>query len=209
MVLGEQPEAVVRPDDLPVAQVLAAKHPCGTRVKYIGGCRCDACRRANADYEKARAQARRRGEWNGLVDAAEVRKHLRRLSDAGVGRRTVADISGVGESAIAELANGSKRQLRAMTAKRILDVTAEAALNDATVVSAKPTWVLIRRLVAEGFTLGELAVRLGCKTRALQLRRDRITARTALRVARFYNQIMLGADDEPAPLKLSALRRAS
>lgn len=85
--------------------------------------------------------------------------------------------------------------LRAMTAKRILAVTAEAGMNDAALVSAKPTWLLIRKLVSEGFTLGELAVRLGYKTRALQLRRDRITARSAMRVARFYKQMMLGAED--------------
>lgn len=208
MVRGIERESVVRPGDLPPASELAARHPCGTRAKYAGGCRCNACRRANTDYENARARARARGEWNGLVPAAPVRAHLRRLSAAGVGRRTVADISGVGASAIAELASGRKDQLRAMTAKRILAVTAEA-LNDSTLVLARPTWVLIRRLLAEGFTLGELAWRLGYKTRALQLRRDRITARNAMRVARFYHQVMLGGDDDTSPLKLGTLARAS
>jgi hypothetical protein len=40
----------------------------GTRSKYVGGCRCDGCRKANSDYQSERQRLKRQGismraEW--------------------------------------------------------------------------------------------------------------------------------------------------
>ena len=172
----------------PIA-VLAEAKAHGTRVKYLGGCRCLPCRAANAGYECRRLQARRSGDWNGLIPAGRARQHLLALSSAGVGRRTVADIAGVPQSLLHRIRSGRRRRIRALTARRILLVS-RTAMNDARLVPAGRAWRMIERLVEEGFTRAEIARRLGYHSRALQLNRTRITARSLMRVERFYRRVM-------------------
>ena len=57
------------------ASELAAKRPHGDRLRYVAGCRCDLCRKANSTYERERQKARAAGDWNGIVDAAKARQH--------------------------------------------------------------------------------------------------------------------------------------
>ncbi|HVB99020.1 MAG TPA: hypothetical protein VNJ12_06765 [Candidatus Dormibacteraeota bacterium] len=169
--------------------LLAEAKPHGTRVKYLGGCRCLPCRAANAGYECRRVRARRSGDWNGLIPAGRARQHLLALSRAGVGRRTVADIAGVPQSLLHRIRTGRRRRIRARTARRILLVS-RTAMNDARLVPAGRAWRMIDRLVEEGFTRAEIARRLGYRSRALQLNRARITARSLVRVERFYRRMM-------------------
>ena len=61
-----------RPSTLRSAVELAAGKPHGTRIRYVGGCRCLPCRAANSRYESERQAARKLGDWNGLVDAAAL-----------------------------------------------------------------------------------------------------------------------------------------
>lgn len=62
----------MRPVDLPPAE----RYPHGKRARYVAGCRCDECRKANREYAKARERKQNKGEWNGLVPAGPVRKHI-------------------------------------------------------------------------------------------------------------------------------------
>ena len=169
--------------------LLAEAKPHGSRVKYLGGCRCLPCRAANARYECRRLQARRSGDWNGLIPAGRARQHLLALSRAGVGRRTVADIAGVPQSLVHRIRTGRRSRIRARTARRILLVS-RTAMNDARLVPAVRAWRMIERLVEEGFTRAEIARRLGYRSRALQLNRTRITARSLVRIERFYRRVM-------------------
>ena len=91
----------------PIAE-LAAGRPHGTRLRYLAGCKCDACRKANSSYESERQRARKAGDWNGLVDASKARRHLRRLSRQGVGRRVVSEVSDVAESILQQIRSGEK-----------------------------------------------------------------------------------------------------
>lgn len=169
---------------------LAARHPHGTRVRYVAGrCRCQPCRTANTAYAKSREAAKRRGETNEIVDAAPVRAHLARLSAAGVGRRTVADISGVPPSTVGEIAQGRQKNLRARTAAAIMRVTAEAIVGGM-LVPAAPAWARINELLSLGFTRGEIALAIGMRQRALQLNKHVITARNAHRVEQAYRRLM-------------------
>jgi hypothetical protein len=136
-----------------------------------------------------RGKLRRAGQGDPLVDAQRVRTHLHRLSAAGIGYKAVADIAGVSKTNLMKIRGGGKTQLRKSTALRVLAVTKDAA-GDATLVDAAPTWKLIGKLLRQGFTKGALALRLGRKRPALQLRRDKITAKTRQRVARLYREIM-------------------
>lgn len=179
----------MRPLDLPFAEHFQ-KMPCGTRAKYVAGCcRCMLCRAANSRYETERAARRRAGEWNGLVAATRARKHLLALSRAGVGRRSVVAASDVGHTVICDVKSGRKTQIRADTERRILAVTVGAKAGAALVPAAR-TWQRIRVLLEEGFTKGAIARRLGRKTPALQIRKDRVTLRTAVNVERLYETVM-------------------
>jgi hypothetical protein len=182
----------MRPDDLPSISELAQRKEHGTRLRYMGGCRCIPCRAANSRYETERAAARKAGDWNGLVSAAKARKHLAKLSQAGIGRRSVAAACDISLTVICEIKSGKKKQIRARTSRKILSVTREA-IQDGTLIKGDRTWKLINRLLSEGFSKAELARRLGYKTPAIQIKPCRITARTARRVERFYRKIMAGA----------------
>lgn len=175
----------MRPVDLKSSAEYAVGRPHGTRIRYLGGCKCVPCRAANSRYETERALARKNGDWNGFVKAERTARHLKMLSARGIGRGTVSEISGISEFVIGEINAGRKLQIRARTQRKILSVTRKA-VNGAMIIPAGPTNRLIDLILAEGFTKGELAVRLGLKMRSIQFNRERITMRTAVRVERFY-----------------------
>ncbi len=179
----------MRPPDLPSLSVLADRNPHGTRIKYMGGCRCGECRAAAARSDRESKARRRQGLSNGLTSAEPTREHLLRLSSQGIGRDAVADVSGVAVSVISEIRTGRKQQIRKETERRILAVTVEAAFDKAN-IDAGPTWRLIGELLEEGFTKAELARRLGYAVPALPFRRERISARNARRIELLYRRVM-------------------
>ena len=178
----------------PVSE-LGAKKPHGTRLRYMSGCKCMLCRAANSNYEVKRSAARRHGEWNGLVLADKAQKHIAKLSKKGIGYKSVAEITGIAYSTIFKIKSGERKNLRAENEKKILAVSVEA-VNDATKIPAIKTWKQIEWLLEEGFSKAELARRLGYKTPAIQINRNRVTAKTALKVERFYNLMRLGEEEQ-------------
>jgi hypothetical protein len=173
----------------PVGMPPPERYAHGTRARYVARCRCDDCRRANREYARQRAEAQARGEWNGLVDAAEVRAHLRALSRQGVGYKSVADACDVSRTTLAKVLSGSKRTVRKTTAERVLAVDGEAAADGAH-VSAAPLWRLVREMRAAGVTLREMAERLGRKHRSLQFGRRWTEAASLLEVRRLHAEVM-------------------
>lgn len=172
---------------LPSAAELARKHPHGVRLRYVAGCRCTDCRKANSRYENERQKARRNGDWNGIVPATDARQHILRLRRQGIGRRAIAAASDVPETIICEIVRG-KPNIRARTSRKILAVT-PAMRSDGALVPAARTWQLINRLIEEEYTVQFLARRLGYANRYLQFGRKRVTARTAYRVERLYREL--------------------
>src|SRR5262245_10530823 len=180
---------MARPTDLPALAHFQALS-CGTRAKYIGaGCRCLLCRAANSRYECARAVARQRGQWNGLVPADRAAAHLRWLSRRGVGRRASA-ASGVASSALVEITRGAKVWIRAATARRILAVDTSCVSDHALIASARAHRRL-QRLRAEGYPARRLAKFLGYSGDGLQFTPGRkMTARNVWRIERLYRVLM-------------------
>lgn len=172
-------------------RVLGARHPHGVRLRYMSGCKCLKCRMANSNYETARAAARRRGDWNGLVDAAPVRSHLRKLSRAGVGYKTVCAAADVGKTCIFLILCGKRHRIRARAARRVLAIT-PAARADHSIIKAGATWRRLNQLLEEGFTRTRLARELGSKATkpALQMQHDYVLAVTALKVERLWRRYM-------------------
>jgi hypothetical protein len=172
----------------PIAD-LAVDREHGDRLKYLAGCRCLQCRAANSRYETERSAARKAGDWNGIVPAWRARRHILALSRKGVGRRALAEASDVGETCIQQIKNAQKTHIRKRTERKILAVTPEA-ISGAALISASRTQKLIGKLLHEGFTKADLARRLGYARPALQINRERITARNAMRVEKLFNQLM-------------------
>ncbi len=163
----------------------SARKPHGVRARYGAGCRCLLCRAANSRYETKRLAARRRGEWNGIVSAAPVRRHLLKLGRLGVGYKQAATTADVSRTVTAGILFGRRTQCRAETARRLLAVD-RGCIADRALVDAKPTWRLIERLLKFHFqTKKELAQALGY-AESLQLYKSRVTARNAQRVWRLW-----------------------
>lgn len=169
------------------AYELAKEHPHGVRVTYVGGCRCDLCRKANSEYQKSRAKAQKGGDWNGLVPADAARAHMLKLSEQGVGRRAVQAVTDIADSILFQIRNGQKEQIRARTERLILQVTPEMA-SDGALVDAKTTWKLINRMIKWGYTKTFIAKALGAKNGNLQIRTGKVEVRTAYEVLRLYQR---------------------
>jgi len=176
-------------DTLRPITALAANRPHGDRLRYLAGCRCEWCKKANSLYENARRQARARGEHNGIVDATEAREHLLYLRKRHVGRRAVHAVSGVSETVLQDITRGRKPKIRAETARRILRITVKQC-SDHALVSAKTTWKLLDQLLEEGYTEAQLAKALGCQQPYLQIKRTKVLAITELKVQRLHARLM-------------------
>jgi hypothetical protein len=189
----------------PIAE-LAAGRDHGDRLRYMAGCRCFQCRRANSAYEAVRKIARAAGEGNGIVPAAKARAHMKALSARGVGRRSVGAACDVADTVLAEIIAGRKANIRASTERAILAVTADAA-GDRALVSANPTWKMLDQLLKDGYTKSELARRLGSKSKtpALQLDKDFVTVRNAYLVERLFDELRFTGARETVKL-LAKLR---
>ncbi len=123
-----------------IQKIPADRFEHGTRSRYVKGCRCDACRAANTRYAVVRYRELKLGKAarGDLVDAHQARRHLIRLSRAGVGRRAVARAAGLAMSVVFEVRSGAKLKIRRGTAEKILKVTTAAKLY-AALVDGKAT----------------------------------------------------------------------
>ena len=101
-----------------------AERPCGTRAKYVlEHCRCPACRRANADYQRRRSRAARRPDERleaAHVPADETRLQLRALQDSGTGLRSLAAATGLSRKTLALIRSGRQQRVSRTTAERVL-----------------------------------------------------------------------------------------
>lgn len=107
------------------------------------------------------------------------------------GSTSVAAAADVSRTTLAKILAGTRHQLRAASARRVLAIDRDA-IADHALVPAGRTWQRINRLLEEGFTKAELARRFGAKTRALQFGRRRVLASTAVKVERFYRITVAG-----------------
>ena len=89
---------------------------CGTRSRYVMGCRCEACRGANAAHAKA---TRKRTP---LVPVEPVVAHLRALQAAGASRARIARAARVAESTLDRIARQPGTRMHPRLAARVLRV---------------------------------------------------------------------------------------
>lgn len=178
-------EAVMTHDLHPDCHCPKAVHRHGSRTTYIvHGCRCDACREDNT----VKARERRRAQLYGrhqLVDAEPARTHIRSLMDQGMGWKRIARAAGLNPSTVYPILYGKhadnpdhpehrppRKQILRSNADAILAVKLDLA--DAAFIPAIGTVRRIQALHAAGWTLSELAGRLGMSpTNFTRLHTDR------------------------------------
>lgn len=183
-------------DETPTAQ--PGGHVC-SRPSYAAGHRnCPGCRAAHAAYTRnlRRTHAYGRPTPLGLVDAGPTRDHLDFLTAAGVGRRRIAQLSGVSYSVVGRLLahkpDRPKMQVTTATATAILAIPVSPALVD-----AAPIWDLVHGMVARGYTQRWISEQLGMRNGWLQLGRHQVTARHAAAVRALAEQCAI----RPGPSK--------
>lgn len=175
----------------------AERHAHGTRNRYEYGCRCEPCCEAKRAYWRNayRRWAAAQGVSN--VDADQVRRHLQRLADAGLGARTVGDAAGIDRKTVQLIRAGRRARITRRTAMALLRVTPDLAADHA-LVDAAPTWALIAELREEGYTLHRLAKLLGYAGRTVPIDRERCSVRNAARV-RALHEALTGEAARPMP----------
>lgn len=164
------------------------------RVGYVRGCRCKACLAAYARYKRMQRLARENGCGNPTVSAERSRRHLNMLSDFGVGRRSVAAVTGMNDNWLWRIATGRKLKVRRKTEACVLSVSVEDGLAVQSWTDAGASWLLLKQLLREGFTKKDLARRLGMKAPSLQFRKTKMAVRNVRKVAEFYQVIMVGGE---------------
>lgn len=147
--------------------------------------------------------------WNGLVCAKRARRHLKKLSNAGVGYKAVSAACDIGATTLAEVIAGRVPKIRAQTEKKILEVDA-GARADQSLISSKKTWGLIKemmqvdgvtaRWISEQLGYGHL---LGILAQNTRKKRELCTALTASKIERLHRRVMSGELCRDAPLVLS------
>ena len=138
------------------------------------------------------------GNGGSYVSAEPARRHLAALAEAGVGLKTVARLSGVSHGSLSKIVYGEpgrarapSRRIRPETSERILAVTVTAARGGQR-VDAGPTWRLIEKLVAAGYTRAHLARELGSQAASptLQIGRRLVRASTARAVEDLHRRLI-------------------
>lgn len=179
---------------------------CGTFARYkVGGCRCPKCREAHRVYAADRRRQIAYGRWNPWVDATPVREHVRELQRQGMGRRRIGALAGVDQSmiwrlehGIPSLGRGPTSKLRKATADRVLAVQAGLdAVADSALIDATGTHRRIQALVAAGWSLSKIALRLGVQPANMSttMSRTRLYASTVRAVRGLYDELW----DCPSP----------
>lgn len=172
-------------------------------------CRCDDCRagRARAAARRRRLKAYGRFDWDSrFTDAAPVRAHIRQLMDAGMGWKQIARAAGVGHSAIEQLIYGRKGSRgdprKGEVLKRVLKSKAdkimavEATLDTmaaGATVDAHQTRLLVQSLAVIGWSLSEIAHRVGAAPQNFHesLGRDQVSVATARKVRGVWRDLCM------------------
>lgn len=180
-----------------------ARHKHGTYEAYtLDRCRCVPCAVACAEYNADLARRKAYGR-SPLVDAEPVRQHVRALTEAGMGLKRVAAVSGVSHGALTRLIYGHPRGdgTRRPPSRRVTRATAEALLAvrmpDVTdlgatvVVDSTGTRRRLEALTALGWSVQRLADEHGLDRQGMDraLSGQPVQASTARAVRSMYQAV--------------------
>ena len=155
--------------------------------------------------EQKRRKLKAYGRWDsGYVPAEPVREHVLMLQAAGMGLKRIAEVAGVGNTAVSQLIYGRtgakddprtgevlKRVARAKAEKLLAVQPGTDQLAGGARVPALGTHRRLQALVACGWSLSRIAVKLGMDptNMAPLMSRESVTLRTAREVAELYEEL--------------------
>ena len=200
-----------------------AVHVHGTSTTYVvHRCRCDLCRAANTKRAAERRRIQAYGRYNRYIDGDLVRAHLRDLMAAGMGWKTIAAAAGLSASTVYPILYGRnhddpthpqhrppRKRITREVAEKLLAVT--PVLADGALVDATGTRRRIQALAAIGWTLAELATRLGILRSNLRLHKPTlryVTERTRRQVQELYDELWNQPPQGPSGDRMRAWARA-
>lgn len=151
------------------------------------GVPCPTQKRLRADSQGVCHRCRARAIWNGMVDAEPARRHIEKLSRAGVGYKQVAAAADVNHTTVRQVMTGRRKQLRKSSLEAILAVDEQAAADHGLIRSTTARQQL-RELEPEYLTKRNLWKALGYAHYAAPIGR-RITAKRAHRIAKLHRRV--------------------
>lgn len=134
--------------------------------------------------------AERATVWNGLISAARAKRHILKLSRAGIGYKSINEASGVARQTIWGITKGLITQIRRESETRILAVTKEAYAGGH-VIDATEGNKIIAKMRARGMLAEEIARALGYQSNNVSDlgRRARMTVKTLMNIQRAWRKI--------------------
>lgn len=214
-----------------------ATHEHGTPACYVlDRCRCIPCMEANTARERERTRLKAYGRYNKYVPAEFVRDHLAELKEYGIGLKTVAKLSGVGNGTLTkiwygtyattgrgkehthgtgEFVRGPSRRVTRKTAEAIYAVEAVPANLGPRVSDHERTPLArlhLRSLVALGWSMNQLGAHLGMKhanNAHVFIAGDRVMAReTVDRAEALFRELAMTPPPESTQRERIAASRA-
>jgi hypothetical protein len=152
--------------------------------------------RHDSPAAKKRLSERKRRGGLQTVLAVSSRQRLLNLSSVGIGRKAVAEFTGIDNRTLGRIKNGQTQYVRKGTAELIKSVPFNA-FSDKAVIDGSETRRLLRRMTSErmGFTKAEIARRLGKKEKCPLLfigRKKMVIAKSAMAIEKLYNIVTAG-----------------
>lgn len=198
------------------------RHDASSTCFITHRCGCLKCRAAHKERTNRRIKLQAYGRFDsGLVDAVPVRYHLHMLRDSGLGYARIAELAGVGQTAVRDLlygrsASGPRKRewlnrVKRETAERIMAVwPAPELLADARLVPALGTHRRIQALVAHGWSMSKLAQKMGWEVQnvSAMLRRSQVEARTMRKVSAMFDELWNVAPPSATRADRGAITRA-
>lgn len=146
----------------------------GSLVCYnLHQCRCTQCSKHRMAHETRRRKDQAYGRYDtGLVDADPVRDHILKLGEFGIGYKRVAELAGVGTTAVRTLIWGRQdpgprhgeipKRIARDKAEKILAVQATIDnLGARKPIPSRGAHRRVQALVARGWSLSKIADRIG------------------------------------------------
>lgn len=185
-----------------------ASHWHGTHACYVHDrCRCEDCRAANARYEKSRAKWLAGVVEQPYVDADQARKLIEELQNKGLGLKRIAAVSGVSHGALWKLVYGKNgrpsKRCRQETVDKLTEALdallwEEATVADGAKVDATEAKLIVKELVARGWTRTAIASRIAGEPRASLQAVTKATAQVQAKTLRVLRELMC----EPVPMRV-------
>lgn len=155
---------------------------------------CTAC------YALRRKRDIAYGRWeSGHIDATPAQRRVEELRAAGLGRRRIAELSGLPTRTVFEIYRRQRTFIRKETAEAILAIKPPASplelAADGAFISGVGSTRRLRALIADGYTSRQIAAAIGCYPRSLSGlivgSQHIVTARKARAIADAFNHLQL------------------